>query len=215
MNWLFPLNSVFFLVLVFSIGADSSVIASERSERSNLHSLFSNESDEVMIERLPLDIEPVSLGLFQITPEELDKFERPAPIKKYLVSYTGLNSFHSTKVFDGAEVELSSASVRRTKNALVISLRGGDLFPPSENGLSPSGEKILGRVCERLVPHLGKPIEVDVWAKDVKRGQAESKNVVSFISEMLSTDPEEIETSLQVDPNEEEEVKVQVLGLAP
>ncbi len=183
---------------------------------NSFYSLFSDETDAYVVERLPLEMEPLPSGLFQISSEELDIFERPEQLKNYLASLTGLSSFHSSKILGEEKGPLPSNAVQRSGADLVVKLGGKDLFESSQKPfLSELGQKNLLAVCEVVAPHLGKPILLDLWSQDVKRGQTQTREILSFLSKVLSIDPEEIESTLQIDPNEPEEIKIQVLGTEP
>ncbi len=178
-------------------------------------SLLNEDLDEVVIDRLPLDVEPVSTGLFQVSSNELDELERPAALTAYLASFTGLSSFRPSAGVGESGVRLSSSSVREANGKLTVSFKGEDLFPEKgEPVLTAQGQTNLAAACDVVAPHNGKPLVLEIQSKDVKRGQRQTQTILSFLSARLNMDSETVETVLRVDPNEDEEVLLQVLGIS-
>lgn len=77
---------------------------------------------------------------------------------------------------------------------------------------SQEDQDSLYSVFEALQPYAGLPLQVDVFANDVKQGEKKADEIVAFLADALLRHPDEIEVTLQIDPTEREEFRIHVLG---
>jgi hypothetical protein len=80
--------------------------------------------------------------------------------------------------------------------------------------LTDKGEDRLLAVAAVLAAHMSDPVTIDIFSKDSARAAKQKELVVANLSNVLLRAPEELVGDIQVDPNEEEEVRVTIMAAA-
>jgi hypothetical protein len=105
------------------------------------------------------------------------------------------------------------AVMHASVDRITLALAAGALFTAGGSpALTDKGQDRLLAVSHILAEHSGDPVTIDIFSKDGARAAKQNELIVSTLSNVLLRAPEEFVSEIQVDPNEEEEVRVTIMG---
>ena len=130
----------------------------------------------------------------------------------YNVILTGVTSDGSTRRQTGKPITFDAVMHPSTDRTTLVLCGRAPLFTSGNAPtLTDQGQDRLLAVAHILAAHTSDPVTIDIFSKDTARAAKQKELVVANLSNVLLRAPEELVSEIQVDPNEEEEVRVTIM----
>ncbi len=130
----------------------------------------------------------------------------------YNVILTGVSSDGSTHRQTGKPVTFDTV-MHSSTDRIILVLSAAPLFSVGNApALTDQGQDRLLAIANILATHTSDPVTIDIFSKDNARAAKQKELVVGNLSNILLRAPEELVSEIQVDPNEEEEVRVTIMA---
>ncbi len=179
-----------------------------------IYRLFDDESDRMIINQPPLELDPISLGFDASSEKRMKKFLNPPLVEKSISSIADHLSPEDLKVPAPAS-DLSSNEVKE-KDGLSFKLASDQIFDKTDPlVLTSRGESLLAGVGEIVGRTPLQPVFISVLAADVSKAKKQAERVSAMLADLLMRNPDEFLLQFQGDAQAPASIKIQIVGMRP